>query len=151
MGEEKKLVCPSSNPYFDNAKIIGVVEDKGEGSRVTFLPIPVNVTKDLLGHQNAARFGEVLRVAAKCVEAACAHFREQNCILAKKIVVTIDAEIDQIPICSIRSHCVWWNQEGRQACMRCPQIVTRPTKEATEVRGMPLNKLMMAISNETKL
>jgi hypothetical protein len=32
--------------------------------------------------------------------------------------------VDQLPACNIRAECRWFRQEGRAACLRCPQIMT---------------------------
>jgi hypothetical protein len=32
--------------------------------------------------------------------------------------------VDSLPACNICRDCRWFRQEGRAACMRCPQIVT---------------------------
>jgi len=32
--------------------------------------------------------------------------------------------VDSLPVCTIRPQCRWFRQEGRAACLRCPQIVT---------------------------
>ncbi|NCS45084.1 MAG: nitrogen fixation protein, partial [Microcystis aeruginosa BS11-05] len=31
---------------------------------------------------------------------------------------------DILPPCRIRQNCRWWLQEGKAACLRCPQVVT---------------------------
>jgi hypothetical protein len=32
--------------------------------------------------------------------------------------------VEQLPHCMLRPNCRWFQQEGREACYRCPQIVT---------------------------
>jgi len=48
--------------------------------------------------------------------------------------------VDHLPACNIRPDCRWFRQEGRAACVRCPQIVTG-THDADEtlrkVAGVP--------------
>jgi hypothetical protein len=39
--------------------------------------------------------------------------------------------VDGLPPCSIRPGCMWWRQEGKNACLRCPQVVTE-TRHATD-------------------
>jgi hypothetical protein len=36
----------------------------------------------------------------------------------------LPAVVDVLPICTIRASCRWYAQEGRDACLRCPQVVT---------------------------
>jgi hypothetical protein len=52
------------------------------------------------------------------------HFDRDNCRLAQKIVEKLDAVSDMLPACQIRQNCRWWQQEGKAACQRCPQVVT---------------------------
>ena len=41
-----------------------------------------------------------------------------------QIVENLPDVVEQLPPCSIRSNCRWWQQEGRAACIRCPQVIT---------------------------
>lgn len=34
------------------------------------------------------------------------------------------AVAEELPPYSIRANCRWWQQEGKAACMRCPQVIT---------------------------
>lgn len=51
-------------------------------------------------------------------------FDGKNCNLATRIVQILPAVVDALPACLIRPTCRWYQQEGRAACMRCPQVVT---------------------------
>src|SRR5262252_1330711 len=75
---------------------------------------------------------EVLRLAAPCAGSACQHFDGANCQLATRTVQLLPILVTGLPACVIRATCRWWLQEGREACLRCPQVVTRmyePTDE----------------------
>ncbi len=68
------------------------------------------------------------------------HFDGTRCQLAVRIAKLLPEVVDSLPACNIRSDCRWFRQEGRAACLRCPQIVTG-NAEADEilqrVAGMP--------------
>jgi hypothetical protein len=66
---------------------------------------------------------EVFRIAAGCAENKCAHFDKNKCRLVEKIV-KLDPVIESLAPCPIRPDCKWWQQEGKEACLRCPFIVT---------------------------
>lgn len=66
----------------------------------------------------------VFRIAATCEERRCSHFDGTDCGLAKRIVSGLAPVTQALPPCRIRSGCRWFGQEGRDACLRCPQVVT---------------------------
>ena len=74
---------------------------------------------------------EVFRFAAHCEGKGCLHFDGANCRLATRIVQILPAVTEGLPACPIRPTCRWYQQEGKPACLRCPQIVTQ-TYEASE-------------------
>ena len=51
---------------------------------------------------------------------------------ASGIVDLLPAVTEALPACRIRPECRWYRQEGRPACMRCPQVVTQ-TYQPTEL------------------
>src|SRR5258708_25786159 len=63
--------------------------------------------------------------AAPWQEKAWCHFDGTNCNLATRIVQILPAVTEALPPCLIRPICRWYQQEGRHACQRCPQIVTQ--------------------------
>ena len=50
--------------------------------------------------------------------------KQSKCKLADKIVRWAPVVVDKLPACTIRPDCRWWKEQGRAACMRCPQVVT---------------------------
>ena len=70
------------------------------------------------------QLAEVFRFAAHCEENKCRHFDGSHCQLATRIVQILPAVTDGLPPCLIRAECRWFQQEGKAACMRCPQVVT---------------------------
>jgi hypothetical protein len=103
---------------------IGVVGGTVAEPRVGYLAEPLPVTEHLLSLVEPVAPSEVLRFAAPCAGDSCQHFDGQNCLLVSKAVALLPAVVPVLPPCKIRPSCRWWRQEGRAACMRCPQVVT---------------------------
>lgn len=102
----------------------GVVTGEAERPRIAWLEQPVPVTPDLLAMTAPVPPTQVLRIAATCQEQRCSHFDGAICKLATRLVRQIETVTAALPPCTIRADCRWFRQEGRHACLRCPQIVT---------------------------
>ena len=127
---EAAPLCPSAQPDMEGAVVFGIVRGTAEEPRVGYLEAPLAVSDEVLALTGAVRPTEVFRFGARCANGACAHFDGENCRLVRKIVTDIEPVQPDLPPCSIRKDCRWWKQEGRAACVRCPQLVTedyRPT------------------------
>jgi hypothetical protein len=108
-----------------DAKIFGVQTGKQqEGLRVGYLNEPIPATKELLDAASPAEPTEVFRIAAPCMGSGCRHFDGANCRLATRVATLLDPVVSGLPPCAIRPTCRWFRQEGKAACLRCPQIVT---------------------------
>jgi hypothetical protein len=118
------FMCPSAQPEMANSVIFGVVRGTAEKPRLAYLVEPQPVTRELLLLTTPVKPTEVFRIAAPCAGDACRHFDGTNCQLARRIVNLVPAVVATLPPCHIRPNCRWWQQEGRAACVRCPQIVT---------------------------
>ncbi|HEY7405560.1 MAG TPA: nitrogen fixation protein [Candidatus Angelobacter sp.] len=117
--------CPSAQPHMREARLLGVVKN-GETS---YLAEPVPLTGELLAMTQPVGPSRVLRIAARCEENSCVHFDGVNCRLVTRIVEQLPAVTDTLPACLIRADCRWYRQEGRAACLRCPQVVTEFTDD----------------------
>ena len=117
-------LCPSAQPEMRGAQAFGVVSGAPDERRVTWIERPVPVTPELLAMSAPVPPTRVMRFAARCQESACSHFDGHDCRLASRIVAMLDPVVAALPPCSIRADCRWWRQEGREACSRCPQIIT---------------------------
>ena len=93
-------------------------------------------TEELLEMAEPVSADEVFRIAAPCACSDCGHFdsEQSNCRLAQKIVRWVPMVSESLPVCSIRAECRWWQQEGRAACLRCPQVVTRNKQPSEAMR-----------------
>ena len=134
-------LCPSAQPEWDGATVIGVVSGTVQEPRVVPLVAPQPVTDEILALAAPVTPTEVFRFAAPCMNTGCVHFAAAKCRLATRIVQLLPEVGGQLPACTIRAHCRWWQQEGRAACLRCPQVVTDnyhpsgPMREAATPRS----------------
>jgi hypothetical protein len=119
-----RLLCPSAQPDWPTARIIGVVGGTPEQAQIAFLDEPALPTEKLLALAGPLQPTEVFRFTAPCAAAACNHFGEGRCRLASKIMRLLSEVTSELPPCAIRPQCRWWLQEGPPACLRCPQVVT---------------------------
>ncbi len=116
--------CPSARPEMEGSVVFGIIMGTREEPRLAHLIEPKPVTNDLLALANPVAPTEIFRFAASCAGDDCQHFDGAKCRLATRIVENLPTVSEELPPCSIRSTCRWWQQEGKAACMRCPQIVT---------------------------
>lgn len=121
---KRKPLCPSAQPDWQGSALIGVVVGSAAQPNVVFLDEAVPVTDEMLTLTGPVSPTEVLRIAAPCACLGCLHFKNQECHLVKGVVEFLPEVTDDLPPCAIRANCRWWLQEGRAACLRCPQVVT---------------------------
>lgn len=125
---DKEILCPSSQPQIKESKVFGLVNGTVEKPRVTYLKSPQLVTEELIALSEPVTPTEVFRIAAPCAAKGCQHFDGVNCGLASKIVEHFPIVEEVSPTCSIRQDCRWYQQEGKAACLRCPQVITNNYK-----------------------
>jgi hypothetical protein len=118
------LLCPSALPEMPQGRVFGVVGGTATEPRLQYLDQTAAVTDDLMALAAPVKPTEVYRLAAPCVESKCCHFDGRDCRLVTRIVQILPAVAESLPSCAIRKECRWFQQEGRPACMRCPQVVT---------------------------
>ena len=126
MSTRPETLCPSAQPDWEGARVIGVVGGTPERPETAYLDQAQPVTQEILDLAGPVAPAEVFRFAAPCANSACGHFdgAEHKCRLAEKTVRWVEQAVDNLPKCSIRASCRWWQQEGPAACRRCPQVVT---------------------------
>lgn len=122
--------CPSAQPSAEGV-VIGVVTGTTEERRIGYLNEPQPVTDAILAMAAPAEPAQVFRMAAPCMGEGCKHFAGGDCNLVKRIVASLEPVVSSLPPCHIRPTCRWFRQEGRVACVRCPQVVTN-TYDGTE-------------------
>jgi hypothetical protein len=127
------LLCPSVTSIGPDARLFGVLTGSAsEGFQVGYLTEALPPTPELLAAAAPAKPTEVFRAAAPCVERGCKHFDGVNCQLAERITAMLNPVVSALPRCAIRPTCRWFRQEGREACLRCPQVATE-RRNATEL------------------
>jgi hypothetical protein len=137
---DEALKCPSAQPGMGDAQILGVVSREGETPRLAYLDEPLAATPEVLALAEPVAVAEVFRLSARCEEKKCTHFDGARCQLAVRIAKMLPEVVDSLPACNIRRDCRWFRQEGRAACLRCPQIVTgnpEADDRLKEVASMP--------------
>jgi hypothetical protein len=117
-------LCPSAQPDWDDAALIGIVEGTPEKPVVTPLRRPLPPSEEILRLASPVTPTEVFRFAAPCLSQGCLHFSDGKCRLAEKIALLLPPVTETLPKCAIRPRCLWWRQEGRAGCLRCLQVVT---------------------------
>ena len=137
---QQPLKCPSAQPGMGDVQILGVISRDAEEPRLAYLDEPIPPTPELLKLAAPLKVDQVFRLSARCEEKKCTHFDGHDCQLAVRIAKMLPEVVDYVPSCNIRLDCRWFRQEGRAACVRCPQIVTG-THEGDglmkEVAGVP--------------
>jgi hypothetical protein len=118
-------LCPSAQPEMQGSVIFGVIGGTVQRPQVGYLAEPRPVAEEHLIATLPVHPTEVFRLAAPCAGTACQHFDGTNCQLATRTVQLLPLATNDTPPCAIRPDCRWWLQEGKSACLRCPQIVTR--------------------------
>ena len=128
------LKCPSALASSSDAVVFGLVTGPRDKPRIGYLTEVQPVTDKLRTLAGSALPGQVFRVAATCTQGACKHFDGTDCRLAARIVTLLDPVVNSLPACQIRSSCRWFRQEGREACIRCPQVITDKAASVEEYR-----------------
>ncbi|MCU1264654.1 MAG: hypothetical protein JWM21_972 [Acidobacteria bacterium] len=131
--QRRSLMCPSAQPEMEGSVVLGVLEDTTEGRRLAWVEEPLPVTPELLSLTGEVDPRNIFRFAATCEEQKCAHFDGKDCQLATRIVQILPIAIDSLPPCRIRPECRWYQQEGKAACFRCPEIVTHMDHPSAEM------------------
>src|SRR5829696_3176246 len=98
--------CPSSRPELGRSQVIGVVAADEQGQRrVTFLPDPIPVTRQVRALDGPVALTEFLRFSSPCATTGCGHFRDGICGIARQVRRTVPAVTGELPACNIRPTC----------------------------------------------
>jgi hypothetical protein len=127
-------LCPSAQTNMDNTVIFGLVGGTVAQPRVNYLSRSIPGTSNILSLAEPVEPAEVFRIAAPCAQHRCQHFGGEKCRLAERITETLPPVVSDLPPCRIRPHCRWWQEHGRAACVRCPQIVTETYNPSDDLR-----------------
>ena len=122
--DKREISCPSSQPDSEDSVIFGVVVGDAGARQVGYLSEPKPVTSETLALAGGVRPTEIFRIAGPCAKSGCKHFVGNDCALAQRIVQRLPPVVGALPRCGIRATCRWFHQEGKAACLRCPQVIT---------------------------
>jgi hypothetical protein len=121
------ILCPSATSIGPDAILFGVLTGSGaDGFQVGYLTEVLPATPELVAAAAPAKPTEVFRTASACMERGCKHYDRADCQLANRIAALLAPVVVALPRCAIRSRCRWFRQEGRETCLRCPQVATEP-------------------------
>jgi hypothetical protein len=121
---DKTTLCPSARPESPDGVVFGIISGTVEAPRVAYLKQPQPITEELLAKAGPVTPAEIFRTASPCATKGCQHFDGKDCRLVSRVVENLPPVAAELPPCSIRRDCRWWQQEGSAACMRCPQVIT---------------------------
>jgi len=131
---ESEMSCPSGQPDMQDARIFGVISGTPAQPRVAYLKKKAQVTAEMLAELGDVDPTQVFRYAAKCESGRCAQYENGRCSLAQRIVSLLEPVVADLPSCQIRDTCRWFAEEGGQACLRCPQVVTLVPSDQNALR-----------------
>ena len=125
MKREGSYLCPSAPASATGAHVIGIVEGTPDQPLVSYLSTPLPIENSAIASILPANLNptEFLRLSAPC-QGGCLHFSESRCRLVDRLVSILPSVVSEVPACVIRVDCRWFHQHGKQACLRCPQVVT---------------------------
>ena len=122
--KERATLCPSARAESVDSVVFGVISKTVEEPQVAYLKQPQPVTDELIAKVSPVTPSEVFRTASPCATSGCLHFDGKDCRLAMRVVEKMPVVSEELPPCSIRRDCRWFQQEGKAACMPCPQVIT---------------------------
>jgi hypothetical protein len=131
---DESLLCPSANPDVAQLRVLGVVEHGVAGPRVSFLNEPLAATPEVLALAAPLPPTAVFRLAGNCQTNRCPQFAANKCSLATRVVEMLPVAVDRLSHCQIRAECRWFRQEGVDACIRCPQVITTNYNPSSQLR-----------------
>jgi len=140
--KKKTLFCPSAQPELPGSVILGVVGGTGSGEkRISYLKHLAGVTDGTMAACAAGALSptSIFRFAAPCEKSGCHNWSGTNCRVGERLVQILPAVSEQLPDCQLRPVCRWFDQEGQQACFRCPHVITDQEDFERALNGSPIN------------
>lgn len=116
--------CPSSQPEVEGAAVFAIIQGTAAEPRAAYLDRLIPLTPEIAATTAPVRPTEVFRISGPCAASACRHFDKGRCGLVNRVVQLVPTVVYHAPACALRPSCMWWLQEGVEACLRCPQVVT---------------------------
>ena len=124
------VLCPSST-MKEGAILLGIAMPDGS---IAFARDRIVVDENFvrsaqIGGSPESRF----RFSSPCVKGACKQWVNNRCSVIDEVLeIVAERQVEELPVCSIRSQCRWFDQQGAVACMACPLVITdqRPLSQA---------------------
>lgn len=134
--KEAIKLCPSSRPKKMNKGVVyGIVQGTPEKAEVMYFDKVEPVTEELHELAFPVHPTEIFKIAAPCIKSDCKNWRDdKKCNLAVH-ASNSGTPHERLPACRIRKECLWWEQEGKNACYRCKTWVTN-TKQMLSVNNI---------------
>lgn len=129
--------CPSAQPDMLEARVIGVLSGSAAEPRIAYLAQEAVIPAANMPPTPGVDPVEAFRFAARCEDHRCAQHVDEaeggRCGLGARIVTQLDPVVARLPSCTIRASCRWYAEQGREACLRCPQVVTLIPRDASRL------------------
>jgi len=129
--------CPSAQPDMLEARVIGVLSGSAAEPRIAYLAQEAVIPAADMPPTPGVDPVEAFRFAGRCEDHRCAQHVDGveggRCGLGARIVAQLDAVVVNLPSCTIRASCRWYAEQGREACLRCPQVVTLIPRDASRL------------------
>jgi hypothetical protein len=103
--------------------------------RVAFSADRLEVDREFVETARQGRSPEKrFRFAGACVKGGCSQWTGSRCGVIDQVTETMsDMAVAELPECSIRDTCRWFDQSGAEACGVCPLVVTDLMEETETV------------------
>lgn len=131
--------CPSAQPDSEDARVFGVVVGDVAEPRIAYLAKDVVVSEEMIQTAGGVSPTRIFRFAGKCVNGACAQFKDGGCRLGGDVSKGIAPVSDRLPPCTIRRTCRWFAENGPDVCLRCARVVTTLMGEDTTLSPIAAN------------
>ena len=121
--DSETILCPSSN-CLEGAILVGIVMPDG---RVAYASDRIVVNEDFVQAAREGRSPEKrFRFSTPCLKGGCAQWAGERCGVIDRVLAegAGDSASPELPACSIRPQCRWFQQSGAAACAACPEVVT---------------------------
>lgn len=124
MCRKRVASCPSAYPS-EGSQLLGVVNAAG---RIDYIGNPLPVSKKFIEIISESKLppGKRFRFTSDCQKSGCGRWESNSCSVARAAAQLRQSQStinDAIPECGIRPTCRWFNQEGRDVCHICPEVV----------------------------
>lgn len=106
------------------ARVIGLLSGTPQAPRIAYLKAEAVIPAQAVPVMPGLAPVELFRFAARCEEGRCAQHADGRCSLGQRLVDGVDPVVNSLPSCTIRESCRWFAEQGRPACLRCPQVIT---------------------------